>query len=142
MSEEATTTDGRDLIGQFLEHSPFAVSLGIRVDSLETDVATLLLPFRDDVTTAGEVVHGGAISTLVDTAATAASWCHEFKTIPQRWGTASLTVDFLRPAKVRDLRATARVVRRGRRMCFCQVEATDEDGLVATGSVVYALDSD
>ena len=142
MGNEPSSVDGQALIGEFLKHSPFGRLLGIEIKAVEPDTAELTLSFRDELTTAGDVVHGGAISSLLDVAATAAAWAHEFASPPQRWGTASLTVDFLRPAKGRDLEAVARVVRRGRRMCFCQVEARDSDGAVATGLVVYALDSE
>ncbi|HEX8086828.1 MAG TPA: PaaI family thioesterase [Solirubrobacteraceae bacterium] len=131
--------DGQELIRTFLQHSPFALLAGLELRDIGPDRATLALPFDEKVTTAGQVVHGGAISTLIDTAATAASWAAEFDEMPKRWGTASLTVDFVRGAEAQDLVAEAKVVRRGKSLCHCTVEARDYDGIVATGIVVYAL---
>lgn len=131
--------DGAGLMRDFLEQSPFAVLLGLEVRSLGEGRATLAMPFDERLTTAGDVTHGGAIGTLVDTAATAASWATTFEAMPTRWGTSSLTVNFLRAAKGRDLVAEATVQRRGRSLCYCAVDAADQEGTVATGLVVYAL---
>ena len=131
--------DGAELARQFLEHSPFGGLVGFDALELEPDRARLTLPFRDALATTGDVVHGGAISSLVDTAATLAAWSAEFDEMPQRWGTASLTVNFVRPAKGADLVADARVTRRGGSLCFCEVEVRASDDLVATGLVVYSL---
>jgi uncharacterized protein (TIGR00369 family) len=136
---EGSGVDGRELVRAFLEHSPFSVLLGIRVRELGEGEATLEMPFDERLATAGQTIHGGAISTLLDTAATAASWATQFERAPTKWGTASLTVNFVRPAQGRDLVAEARVVRRGRAMCHCTIEASDADGCVATGTALYAL---
>lgn len=131
--------DGRELIRSFLEHSPFARLVGLEIGLLAADHAELVLPFREDLATAGTLIHGGAISTLIDTAATAAAWATEFAHMPTRWGTASLTVNYIRPADATDLRASSTVTRRGRTLSFCHVEATDDRGTIATGLVVYTL---
>jgi uncharacterized protein (TIGR00369 family) len=133
------TIDGSALITEFLKHSPFARLVDLELVDLAPDRAELRLRFRAEVTTAGEVVHGGAISTLIDTAATAAAWATEFDQTPTRWGTASLSVDFLRPAQGRDLSATATVTRRGHQLCFCDVDVSDGSNTIARGLVTYAL---
>jgi uncharacterized protein (TIGR00369 family) len=133
------SVDGRELVSAFLESSPFGALVGLELESLGDGRAELALPFREDVATAGTLVHGGAIGTLVDVTATAAAWATEFDAMPSRWGTASLTVNYVRPADGKDLRATGVVTRRGRNLCFCQVEVTDAGGVVATGLVVYTL---
>ena len=72
-TEEAAHT-GWDIVREFLKVSPFVGHLGIGLVSLEPDHAELTLPFSEPLITIGDTVHGGAISTLVDTAAMAASW--------------------------------------------------------------------
>jgi len=62
-----------DLVRGWLEHSPFAGHLGIELVELGEGEAELRLPFRPELATMGDVVHGGAISSLVDTAAAAAA---------------------------------------------------------------------
>src|SRR4029079_12464971 len=63
--------DGAALARGWLENSPFVSHLGMRLKSMEPGRAVLALPYREELPTMGEVVHGGAISSLVDTAAAA-----------------------------------------------------------------------
>ena len=64
----------REIIEAFIPSSPHAAQLGIRVASIGTGEAVLELPFKPELATIGEVVHGGAIGALIDTAAMAAAW--------------------------------------------------------------------
>lgn len=136
---ESKRVDGAELARQFLEHSPFGAYLGFELKTLERDRAELVLPFKSELATTGDVVHGGAISALIDTAATVAAWSAEFEEMPTRWGTAAMTVTFERPAKGGDLTAEATVSRRGRNLCFCHVAVRAASEQVATGSIVYTL---
>jgi len=131
--------DGQELMRTFLEHSPFARLTGLEVRELDSDRAVLAMPFDEKLATAGQTIHGGAISTLLDTAATAAAWATEFEEMPSRWGTASLSVNFLRGADGQDLLAEAVVVRRGRSLSYCTAEARDERGVMATAIVAYVV---
>lgn len=80
--------------------------------------------------------HGGLSATLLDTAmglATRASG--ELENL----GTASLTVNYLRPARGR-IAAHANVRRCGRSLAFCEAEIRDAtDEVVATASAVFAI---
>ena len=127
----------REVVAQFIPSSPLARHLGIRVERLaEPDVAELVLPFAEHNTTIGDVVHGGAISALADTAIMAAAWSSEEEAGPGG-STISLAIDFAAPAEKTDLRARAAVYRRGR-TCFCTVTVTDEAGaVVANGLATY-----
>jgi uncharacterized protein (TIGR00369 family) len=130
---------GAGIMREFIPASPFARHVGIEIESLETDRARLRLPFTEAVATMGDLVHGGAVSTLVDTAAMAASWCTEDVPESLRGTTVGLTVDFLSAGRG-DIVADARVLRRGRSLCFCDVEVFDGDGrLIAKGLVTYKL---
>jgi uncharacterized protein (TIGR00369 family) len=133
---------GAELIAEFLQHSPFVLHLGMELREIEDDRAVLALPFGEEVVTIGEVVHGGAVSTLVDTAAMAAAWSAiEFDGEPPPGTTVGLTVDFLAAARSQELNAEAIVLRRGSSLCFCEVKVHGAaDGkLVATGLVTYKL---
>ena len=131
--------DGAAIARQLLEHSPFAAYAGFELEALEPDRATLRLPFKTELTTTGEIVHGGAISALIDMAATIAAWSVEFDAMPTRWGTAGLNVTFERPASNADVSAEARIARRGRSLCFCEVVASADGKRIASGSVIYSL---
>jgi uncharacterized protein (TIGR00369 family) len=89
----------------------------------------------------GDVVHGGAISSLIDTAAAAAAWSGAEVPDRPRASTVGITVDFLAPARGQGVTADARVARRGGTgLCFCEVRVTADDGTdVALALVTYQL---
>jgi uncharacterized protein (TIGR00369 family) len=135
---DANTATRRELIEGFVPHSPLVRHLGIELRALRPDEAELALPFSDSVVTIGDVVHGGAIGALIDTAAMAAAWSDE--TVPESiaGSTVALSVDFVEAARGEEVVARASVVRRGRSLCFCEVTAHGADGrVVAKGLVTY-----
>jgi uncharacterized protein (TIGR00369 family) len=140
VKEAAETPSGAEVIAQFLLHSPFVLHLGMRLESIEPEHARLAMPYRDELATIGDVVHGGALSALVDTAAMAAAWSAHDVSGPLRGTTVGLSVDFVAAARGRQVTADARVIRRGSSLCFCDVDVTDAEGsLVAKGIVTYKL---
>ena len=119
-----------EVIRAFIPSSPLVGHLGIEVVSLEPDVARLRLPFRPELATMGDVVHGGAIAALLDTASMAAAWSDDVVPESLAGATVSLHVDYVAAARGVEVVATARAVRRGRSLCFCEVEAAAPDGAV------------
>ena len=135
MNEQPTR---REIIEAFIPNSPHAAELGITVTSLGTDEAILELPFKPELATIGQVVHGGAIGALIDTAAMAAAWATDEVPESVAGSTVSLSVNFASAASAVDLRAEARVAKRGGRLSFCEVSVTDpEGGVVAHGIATY-----
>jgi uncharacterized protein (TIGR00369 family) len=135
-----TQATGAQVITEFLRHSPFVRHLGMQLESIEPDHARLFMPYREELATIGDVVHGGALSALVDTTAMAASWSAHDVSGPLRGTTVGLSVDFLAAARGQQVTADARVMRRGKSLCFCDVDVTGTDGgLVAKGIVTYKL---
>jgi uncharacterized protein (TIGR00369 family) len=127
-----------ELIREFIPASPFARELGIELAELAPDRAVLRLPWKAELATAGDVAHGGAIATLLDTAGMAAAWSDD--AVPERvaGATVSMALSFVAAARASDLTAVATVVRRARELCFCDVTVTDaEDRVVAHGSMVH-----
>src|SRR5262245_28123210 len=112
----------REIIRAFIPNSPHAAALGIWVASIGTDEAVLVLPFKPELATLGSVIHGGAIATLIDTAAMAAAWAADEVPENMAGSTVALSVNFAAPANGVDLQAEARVARRGGRLSFCEVE--------------------
>jgi uncharacterized protein (TIGR00369 family) len=132
------TPTRREIIEAFIPNSPHAAQLGIRVASLGTDEAVLELPFKPELATIGEVLHGGAIGALIDTAAMAAAWASDEVPESVAGSTVSMSVNFASAATGVDLRATARVAKRGGRLSFCVVSVTDPDGVaIAQGIATY-----
>ena len=133
--------DGTGLARGWLENSPFVDHLGIRLEEMHQGRAVLAMPYGEALPTMGDVVHGGAISSLIDTAAAAAAWSGAEVPERPRASTVGLTVDFLSPARGQGVTADARVVRRGSTgLCFCEVKVSAEDGSeVAMALVTYQL---
>jgi uncharacterized protein (TIGR00369 family) len=128
----------REIIEQFIPSSPHAAQLGIRLASIGTDEAVLELPFKPELATIGQVVHGGAIGALIDTAAMAAAWATDDVPESPAGSTVALSVNFASAANGVDLRARARVAKRGGRLSFCEVTVTDpQDSVVAHGIATY-----
>lgn len=137
--EERAPTDGSEVMREFLPQSPFVGHLGIELSSLGDGEAELVLPYRPELATMGDVVHGGAIATLIDTSAMAAAWAGAEVPERLRGATVSLSVDYLAPADGQDLVATAQVVRRGRRLVNVRVEVAAEGSPVAIAIVTYQI---
>jgi uncharacterized protein (TIGR00369 family) len=138
--QEATQPTGEQLARAWFEHSPLIGMLGMRLVSIAPEQATVALAYRDELATAGEIVHGGAIMSLLDTAAALAAWSAHDPSKGVRWGTVGVSVSFLASAQGRDLEASARVTRRGRSICFCHVDVRDsESSAIAEALVSYRL---
>ena len=131
---------GAEIITEFLKHSPFVGHLNMRLTKLEPDRATIEMPFAESLVTIGDTIHGGAIASLVDTTAMAASWPTDTPPANLRGTTVGLTVQFLSAANSTDLSGTATVIKRGKNLCSVDVEVRDDkQELVAKGLVTYKL---
>ena len=92
------------------------------------------------MTTVGDIVHGGAISALIDTAATAAAWSGADLAANPRGTTIALSVNFIAAARGQDITAEARVIQRGRTITVCEVSVDGSDGKrVANALITYKL---
>lgn len=121
-------------------HSPLAGKLGITLTDIGHGTARLHMPFDTTNTTVGDIVHGGAILSLADTAATAAIWSTVEDPQSYRGLTIDLSLSFLSAARGADLTADARILKRGRSICYSEVDVTAPDGeLVARATVAYKL---
>ncbi len=120
------------------EEEPFARVLGTRLESCEPDHVVIRMPYKEDLGVGR--VHGGAISALIDTAATACFWSAPDLTENSRGATVGFTVNFLNLAVATDLIATATIRRRGGTLCVGDVSVSDPDGTeVAAAIVTYKL---
>lgn len=90
--------------------------------------------------TIGTIVHGGAIASLIDTAAGVAAWSDAQVPTKTRSTTVNLMVTYLAPAEQEDLQAVARVLHRGRTLVYLDVEVRSASGrAIAKGLVTYKL---
>jgi len=118
-----------------LDDVPFAKLLGIEVESVEAGHAVLTMKMRDDLKRNGGIAHGGAVATLIDSAMA-------FAIMPmlaenERSITVDLTIHYLRPVSEGTARASARVVRAGKRVITVSAELFDGEKLAATAISTY-----
>jgi uncharacterized protein (TIGR00369 family) len=124
-----------------LAAQPLSVLLGARLVAFGDGAATLELDIRDELRQQNGFVHGGVLSYAADNTLTFAAGT----AVGGRLVTAGFTIDYLRPADGRVLRAHAQVVRAGRTrvVCRCDLYTVDGDGAktlcaVAQGTVAVA----
>jgi uncharacterized protein (TIGR00369 family) len=130
----------RAIVERAIVGSPYGRLLGLVLESAEPDRVAVRLPYRTDVTTLGDTVHGGAIAGLVDTAATAAFWAKPGLGAGARGTTIGFSLSFLSAGRGVDLIADARVRRRGREICNGEVLVRAANGNeVAQAIVTYKL---
>jgi uncharacterized protein (TIGR00369 family) len=128
------------LVELAIVRSPYGKLLDLTLVSAEPDRVRVKLPYRVDVTTLGDTVHGGAIAGLVDAAATASFWAHPSATPTARGTTIGFSINFVSAGRGQDLIAEARVRRRGREICTGEVSVLDGAGReVALALVTYKL---
>jgi uncharacterized protein (TIGR00369 family) len=135
-----TTEPARQLLKAMEDFSPFNRLLGIRGEHAEPGRVVMLLPVREDFV--GDprrpALHGGVISSLIDTAGGGAAWTALEK--GEAVSTVDLHVDYLEPANLSaPLRAEAELLRKGNRVCHVRVAVTQGSRLVADGRGVYNI---
>lgn len=114
---------------QFISALPHCKALNMTVEDVADGVAVLSMPWSEDLV--GDpvtgVIHGGAVSALMDTSGGAAVLCHN--AAPLSTATMDLRIDYMRAAKPHQ-RITARAVCHHvtRSVAFVRAEAFDEDG--------------
>ena len=136
MNNERLTAGQVERIHRALATVPFAKLLGIELEDVAPGTATLGFDIRNDLKQNNGVVHGGAIASLIDTATAFAI----IALLPpeEQATTADLTISYLRPLRNGRARATARVIRAGRRLIVVSAELVDDAGkLIATALTTY-----
>lgn len=138
--------EDHDALKRFIEESiPFNVFLGLRLDSLRKGFARMVLPFRDEFL--GDVrrpaLHGGILSTLIDTCGGVAAW--SYCGAEDKIATVDMRVDYLLPGPPEDLAVEAQVERLGNRVAvvssavFEARAAIKDRKAIAVGRAVYNI---
>lgn len=118
--------------------------VGIEAIEAEPGRVCKRVVLREDHFNYNDVVHGGVISSLIDSAAGAA--VRSLRTVEEiharPHATSDLHVSYLAPATGKELVAEARVVKAGRTAIFSEVDVTTDTGrLVAKGLVTFVVGS-
>ncbi|PYS95106.1 MAG: phenylacetic acid degradation protein [Acidobacteria bacterium] len=140
MSDAELSSDELARLREAFARVPYARLLGLEFVGAERGAARFAVEVREELTRMGGILHGGAIVSLLDSAAAFAVLTllePGVNTV-----TVDFTIHFLRPVSAGRIEARARVLRRGRRVAILCVEATDHSGvLVATATTTYFIQS-
>jgi len=129
-----------DLIGRLrarLSARPMHALIDLEIVDLELDLCRMALDFNERFDNGGGAIHGGILAMLADTAvACALSTNFDGK---MGFATSSMNIHFLEKARTRVV-ATARIIKKGSRVCVGTVEIEDEKGsLVAKAICDFVL---
>lgn len=131
------------LARQFIEAIPHAQALGMELTDISEGVATIRMPY--DARIVGDpktgVIHGGAVSAVMDTCCGAAVMSHP--SAPGGTATIDLRIDYMRAATPgQTITATATCYHITRNVAFVRATAVDEDteNPVATASGAFTVE--
>ncbi len=115
-----------DPVERWIAESPYSRFLGVELAKRGDDALVLRLPYKDENSNPGQALHGGCAASLGAIGAQAlarATLGPESGT----WHTAGLQVNYLAAAIGETILARARLLRRGKELCFVEVAIETED---------------
>lgn len=123
-----TGIDKAKLASQFIAHLPHAKALDMRIEEIDEGLAIISMPY--DLKLVGDaqtgVIHGGAVSALMDTCGGAAVMSHP--DAPGGTATIDLRIDYMRAATPgHRITARAECHHITRNVAFVRAVAMDED---------------
>ncbi|AMB84147.1 hypothetical protein AWM79_02035 [Pseudomonas agarici] len=124
-------------IPEGLTQSAFSELIGCRLQRLDTGVAQVALSLTPQLRNRGNVLHGGALFSLVDiTMGLACSATHGFD---QRSVTIECKINYMRAVADGDVLCIATVIHPGRRTLVVEAEVRQGDKLVAKAQGTFAV---
>ncbi len=120
MTQNEQTEIPLDLIKQGVNNMGIARLLGMRIEALEDGIGRVSIQVDERLMHPQQIVHGGVIFTLADTAMSMAL----ISVIPPgtRFSTIEAKINFLAPVRAGELLAEASIVQQGRSIAV--LEAT------------------
>ena len=132
-----------NIVRQFMEALPFSKALQMEMEEMGDGRAVISMPYSKALVgdPATGVIHGGAVSALMDTCGGAAVMSHPV--VKAATATLDLRIDYMRPATPgQRITARAHCYNVTRSVAFVRAEAFDEDTArpvaAATGAFTVA----
>jgi len=115
----------------------FVSLVGLQVEEIRTDYCRMRMPFRLELEQPAGVVHGGAISTLLDSVVVPAIGSAYGR--DARFSTVDMHVQFLSALVQEDAIGEGWVVKRGRTVVFCEAEVSGANShkIIARSVLTY-----
>lgn len=131
------------IAAQFIRALPHARALDMRLEEIGAGTAVISMPYDPRLVgdPATGVIHGGAVSALMDTCCGTAVLGHP--TAPGGTATLDLRIDYMRPATPgQRITARAECYNVTRTVAFVRATAHDEDGgrIVATATAAFTVE--
>lgn len=142
MPNDTPTPKLQAMAQQFIDALPYAQALGMSPGEVGEGYATISMPYDERLVGDPEtgVIHGGAMSALMDTCAGTAVAAHPKASIST--STLNLRIDYMRPATPGDrIVARADCYHVTRTVAFVRVESFDSDETrpVALGTGAFTV---
>lgn len=114
-------------VENWLSASGYSVALGVRLERLTEDSARLLLPYKDENSNPGKALHGGCAASLAALGGQAVTRA-ALGPDAAPWHTCGLQVNYLSAAIGEGVVAEARILRKGKQVCFVETRVETEQG--------------
>ncbi len=116
-----------DPVHSWFKRSGYALALGAQLAHLSEDSARILLPYKDANSNPGKALHGGCAASMASLGGQAVARA-ALGPDSGPWHTSGLQVNYLSAAIGEAVVAEARLLRKGKEMCFVDVNVATQEG--------------
>ena len=141
------------IVREVYDNLPFNRLLGLKVEFLEIERAGFRLTMQNELigNTAHGILHGGVISTMLDTTGGLTATASALERMQDhskdeviKWiarvGTIDMRVDYLRPGRGSQFHSTGTIMRTGRKVAVTRMELKNQENkLIAVGTGTYIV---